>query len=292
MILLNYLTEYNFLHKFAFLQNEMKKAFFILVFFINFHSFGQFHTNLSRSEIGIMIGGTSYIGDLNQFTPYRNVHLAGGLVYRYNIHSRLSFRANLLYGKLSGDDAKAKESILRHRNLNFSSTIYELGAGLEFNYFPFQLGHDRYKGTAYLLAEIAVFRMNPKTIYNGSEVELQPLGTEGQGTSLNSKKPYKLTQLSIPIGVGVKLSVGNRVGINFEIGIRKTFTDYIDDVGAGSYVDPVLLSAEASPTTVALSNRSGSLYGQRGNASNKDWYLFGGMMITFRLGRPTICFDH
>ncbi len=270
----------------------MMKSLFLFLVLISFQSNAQFHTNLSRSEIGVMIGGTSYIGDLNQFTPYRNVHLAGGLVYRYNIHSRLSFRANFLYGKISGDDALAEQSVLQNRNLNFHSTIYELGAGLEFNYFPFQLGHKRYKGTAYLLAELAVFRMNPKTNFNGSEVELQPLGTEGQGTSLNSKKPYKLTQISIPIGVGVKMSLGSRVGINFEIGIRKTFTDYIDDVKSGEYIDPALLAVESSPTTVALSNRSGSLYGQRGNPSNKDWYLFGGMMITYQLGSPKVCFDH
>lgn len=270
----------------------MMKSLLIFLLLISFKSNGQFHTGLSRSEIGVMIGGTSYVGDLNQFTPFRNVHLAGGLIYRYNIHSRLSFRANFLYGKVSGDDALAKQSVLQNRNLNFHSTIYELGAGLEFNYFPFQLGHDRYRGTAYLLAEIAVFRMNPKTSYNGSDVELQPLGTEGQGTSLNSKKPYNLTQISIPIGVGVKLSIGQRIGINFEIGIRKTFTDYIDDVKSGDYINPTLLATESSPTTVALSNRSGDLYGQRGNSSNKDWYLFGGMMITYQLGRPTICFNH
>jgi len=167
-----------------------------------------------------------------------------------------------------------------------------LGAGVEFNYFPFQLGHDRYKGTAYILAEIAVFQMNPKSRYEGGEVELQPLGTEGQGTSLNSKKHYGLTQLSIPIGVGAKLSLGKRVGVNFEIGIRKTFTDYMDDVGSNEYVDPVVLAQENGPLSAALSNRSGSMYGNRGNSSTKDWYVFSGMMLTIQLGKPGNCYSH
>lgn len=270
----------------------MIKNTFVLMLLCSFNSFGQYHTALSKSEMGVMIGGTSYIGDLNPFAPYKNVHLAGGLVYRYNIHSRLSFRMNFLYGKLSGDDATS--SILTHkqRNLNFQTSIYELGAGLEFNYFPFQLGHDRYKGTMYVLAELAVFRMNPTTVYNGTEIELRSIGTEGQGTPLNSKKIYGLTQISIPIGIGAKVSIGNRAGLSLEIGLRKTFTDYIDDVGSSSYVDPLELAVVSSPTTVALSNRSGEQYGNRGDSSNKDWYIFGGAMLTISLGQPGNCYSH
>ena len=213
-------------------------------------------------------------------------------MYRYNIHSRLSFRANFTYGKLEGYDSDSKEALLVDRNLSFHTDIFELGAGIEFNYFPFQLGHDRYKGTAYVLTEIALFRMNPKTIADdGGEIDLQPLGTEGQGSGLNSKS-YGLTQLVIPIGLGAKVSLGEKASINFEIGLRKTFTDYIDDVGSGSYVDPALLAAENGPLAAELSNRSlsGSRFGRRGNASTNDWYVFSGVMFTFRLGSPKKCY--
>ncbi len=216
-------------------------------------------------------------------------------MYRYNVHSRLSLRANLIYGKVSGDDSESKISQFQERNLSFSSDIWELGAGLEFNYFPFQLGHDRYKGTGYILVELALFRMNPKTIGdNGNEVDLQPLGTEGQGTSLSSRGRYSLTQLSIPIGVGAKLSLGQRASLNFEIGIRKTFTDYLDDIGADYYADPLVLEAENGPLAASLSNRSlsGERFGTRGDSSTKDWYVFTGMMLTFRLGKPEVCFSH
>lgn len=255
----------------------------------------QYSTGAFKSELGFMVGGSYYIGDLNPFMPYRNTNLAGGLVFRYNIHSRLSLRANFTYGKLEGYDSESKESLLVDRNLSFSTHIWELGAGLEFNYFPFQLGHDRYKGTAYILTEIGLFRMNPKTIADdGGEVELQPLGTEGQGSALSSKSAYGLTQLVIPLGVGAKVSLGKKASVNFEIGLRKTFTDYIDDVGSGSYVDPVLLAAENGPLAAELSNRSlsDSRYGRRGNASTKDWYVFSGVMLTFRLGKPAKCYSH
>lgn len=262
----------------------------IAIFLSSYITYGQFHTGASRSELGLMVGATTYLGDLNQFIPFKRAHLAGGLVYRYNVNARMSVRANFLYGRLSADDGESSEAIYQDRNLNFYTDIFELAAGVEFNYFPFQLGHDRYKGTAYILAEIGMFMMNPKTVYNGDIVELRPIGTEGQGTSLNSKKHYSLTQLCIPLGVGAKLSLGSRVGLNFEVGIRKTFTDYIDDVGANSYVDPEQLAIESGPLAAELSNKSGDRYGKRGNESTKDWYIFAGGMLTFRLGQPTNCF--
>lgn len=161
---------------------------YIFTFFIIAPSYGQFHTGKSRSEFGFLVGGSYYLGDLNPFMPYKNTNLAGGVVYRYNVHSRLSLRANFTYGKVEGYDSESKEELYVDRNLSFTSTIFELAGGLEFNYFPFQLGHDRYKGTAYILAEIGLFRMNPKTKTDGeSEVELQSLGTEGQGSSLIRK---------------------------------------------------------------------------------------------------------
>lgn len=252
----------------------------------------QYPTGASRSELGPMIGGTYYIGDINRFMPYRNTHLAGGLIYRFNLHPRAALRASFLYGKLSGEDSDSNLEQQIQRNLSFRTDIWELSGGIEFNYFPFQIGNDRYKGTAYLVAEIGLFRMNPKAIDdNGDEVALQPLGTEGQGTSLSDRNPYNLTQLVIPIGVGAKLSLGKRASLNFEIGLRKTFTDYIDDIGSDSYVDPSDLAVENGPLAAAMSNRSlnPERYGRRGDASTKDWYVFTGAMLTFRLGKPNSC---
>jgi hypothetical protein len=274
----------------------MKAVFvFITISFFTQFAQAQFHNSKSRSELGVMLGGSSYLGDLNPYVPYRNMNLAGGLVYRYNIHSRLSTRVNFLYGKLEGYDSMSDDPVIVDRNLSFFTDIYELAAGVEFNYFPFQLGHDRYRGTAYLLAEIGGFYMNPKALTDGGdEVELRSLGTEGQGSSLSSRRRYGKIQMAIPIGVGCKLSLGDKASLNFEIGLRKTFTDYIDDVGADTFIDPALIAAENGPLAAEMSNRSlsGSRFGMRGNSSTKDWYLFTGAMLTFRLGQPSKCYSH
>lgn len=270
----------------------IKRIFFLVLIIINTPVYGQFHTSLSRSELGFMIGGSYYIGDLNRFAHFRNTQLAGGLVYRYNINSRVSFRANFTYGSVVGDDSQAKSALLKNRNLSFRSDIFELGAGVEFNYFPFQLGHDRYKGTAYVLAEIGMFKMNPQTRYNDEWVDLQPLGTEGQGSALSSKGKYPLYQVCIPLGVGVKISLGKAASINFEYGIRKTFTDYLDDVKSDSFITSADLSEANGPLAASLANKSidGNQYGKRGTSATKDWYSFFGMSLLFRLGKPEKCF--
>lgn len=264
---------------------------FLLFLMISGLSISQSQNNRSKSELGVLLGGTYYIGDLNQFRHFYGTQPAAGLIYRYNYHTRLSFRGNFTYGELRADDADAKSDLNVNRNLNFRTTIFELAGGLEFTYMPFYLGSKRNKGTAYILAEIGLFRMNPKTEYNGDLIELQPLGTEGQGSDLSSRRNYSLTQLCVPLGVGVKFALGTKAAVSFEYGIRKTFTDYIDDVGSGTYVDQLLLSEANGPLAAELSNRSldGSRYGKRGNASTKDWYTFFGAMITFRLGAPNRC---
>lgn len=245
----------------------------------------------SRSELGVMLGGSYYIGDLNQYAHFKNTKPSIGLLYRYNINPRVAFRSNFTYGSVTASDAQSRNASLLNRNLSFSSRLYELAAGVEFSYFPFQLGHSRYNATAYLIAEIGFFQMNPTAEFNGEVIELQSLGTEGQGTELSSRGAYSKTQLCVPLGFGCKFSLGKNVSLSMEYGIRKTFTDYLDDVHADRYINMDDLAATNGPLAAAMSNRSldGSRYGKRGNPRTKDWYAFFGMMLTFKLGRPPIC---
>jgi len=252
--------------------------------------FGQRSNWASESELGFMVGGSYYIGDLNQ-QHFKNTHLAGGILFRYNIHSRLAWRSNFNYGFIEGSDAESKRDIDVNRNLSFQSKLWEFGTGIEFTYLPFRIGEGTYKGTAYLLAELALVKINPTTDYNGDEIELQPLGTEGQGTSLSAKGNYSLTQLAIPLGVGVRFSLGKNASLNFEYGIRLLFTDYLDDVGGYRYADETILLAENGPIAADLSNRAldESRFGRRGNPATRDWYSFFGAGVTFKLGQRSTC---
>ena len=254
-------------------------------------SISQSRNAAARSELGFQVGGMYYIGDLNRFKQFNNTHLSGGLIFRYEVNPRVSWRSNFIYGKVSADDAESGIIMNQQRNLNFNSTIWELSSGIEIHYFPFRIGDTKYRGTAYIFGQLGAFRMNPKTDYNGDEFELQPLGTEGQGTSLNSQGYYNTIQVVLPFGIGGKVSLGKLVSLGIEFGLRKTFTDYLDDVGSDTYVDYDQLLLESGPLAANLSNRSGDRYGKRGNSTTSDWYVFSGINLTMRLGDPTSCWS-
>ncbi len=263
---------------------------FFLTSFAGFSQKSHQHNAWSRSEIGILGGVSYYIGDLNQ-KHFNNSNLAGQILYRYNIHSRLAFRANFTYGFVEGYDSESRRDLFKQRNLSFQTEIYELASGLEITYFPFEIGNKRYRGTGYLMAELGLAKINPKTDFNGELVELQPLGTEGQGTSASDRSKYSLIQLAVPLAFGFRVTLTENIGLNAEYGIRFLFTDYLDDVHNYRYADPATILAENGPLAANLSNRSttGNRFGQRGNPVSRDWYTFAGIGLTFRLGRKGNC---
>tara|TARA_B100000508_G_scaffold137355_1_gene131580 strand:- start:100126 stop:100959 length:834 start_codon:yes stop_codon:yes gene_type:complete len=267
---------------------------FILSLFV-IDSIAQSENFRSRSSFGFMVGGSYYIGDLNQFHHFRRTNLSAGAIYRYYINSRIALRGAFRYGTVEGYDSDSNNDLQINRNLSFQSDIYELTGGIEFNYKNYKLGNSDHFFSPYLFIDIGVFRMNPTTEYNGEQIELQPIGTEGQGSSLSEKDQYNLTQLVVPLGVGFKINLGQRAAVSFEYGIRKTFTDYLDDVGEGNYIQPDLLAQENGDIAARLSDRSLSenpMVGSRGNSATKDWYSMFGVMLTFSLGDPDKCFYH
>jgi hypothetical protein len=260
-------------------------------------SYSQQATFLSQSELGLSLGQMYYIGDLNPYLPFYRSQWAFSLMYRYNVFTRMSLRFNYTQGSVEADDRDAANPIRLNRNLNFQSDIKELAGGIEFYYTSFYFGRTNGKkkvqGTAYLLAQLGMFYMSPTTTLNGETIELRPLGTEGQGTSLSKKGTYSNFQLCVPLGVGAKAQVGKNVTINLDLSIRKTFTDYLDDVKSASYADPTLLAQANGEQAALLSNRSldGARHGYRGNPTTKDWYVYAGAMVSVRLGRGRKCFQ-
>jgi hypothetical protein len=92
--------------------------------------------------------------------------------------------------------------------------------------------------------------------------------------------------------MGLKVSLGKMATFNIDLSIRKTFTDYLDDVASDFYTDPQTLEDEISDLSAALSNQSldGNRFGKRGTSSTKDWYVYAGATFTFRLAKGGGCF--
>jgi hypothetical protein len=243
------------------------------------------------------MGGVSfYLGDLNPDIPFKQVMPAGGAFYRYNFNERFSVRGAFTMGYLKGNDAKSKVASQIDRNLNFESFIYDFAITGEFNFFKYAPGDMQHPITPFLFGGIAVFKFNPiTTAADGNKYELQPLGTEGQGTTFYpDRKKYSLTTASIPFGLGMKANISKTFSVGLEWGMRYTFTDYLDDV-SGTYASPDVIQAERGDIAYELANRSTltdeTLEGrQRGNSKTNDWYSFA--LITFSMNikaKPAKC---
>lgn len=249
--------------------------------------------NKRSSELGVFLGGSYYIGDLNPTGHFSQfTRPAAGIVYRYNFDRRFSARANILYGNVEAHDSYSRSPSQQQRNLTFKTDIVELSAQFEFNYLNFEIGSDKTMFSPYTFIGLAGFYFDPKGSLNGDWESLRPLRTEGQGLSGGAtERRYRKLQVSIPFGIGVKAVFSKGIGIGFEWGMRKTYTDYLDDVST-KYYNPTLLSDNANDPAYILSDPSigtDPLYSnvgrQRGNAKTKDWYNFFGIVLTLKLNQ-------
>lgn len=238
-------------------------------------------------HINLFAGASNYQGDLQskRFT-FNQAHFAGGLGFSYDISQRVAVRAGFKIGKISGDDRYGKNN---KRNLNFSSQLTE--GDIDIQYFITPLG--AHSLTPYIFAGVALYHYDPYTFdTSGTKYYLPPLSTEGEGF-IAGRNMYQLTQISIPLGGGVKLALSDNLDVGFELGFRKLSNDYLDDVSK-TFVDENALFANRGAKAVELSYRGGELKGgstvypdagsQRGNAGSKDWYYFTGITLSFRLG--------
>jgi hypothetical protein len=262
----------------------IRKLFFSALFFI---SASAVQAQLASYHLVFFGGMSNYQGDLqaHPFT-FQEAHAAFGFGATYEITDQLSARANFSFGTVSGNDKTSTDKNILERNLNFSSPITEGQLGLEYDFISLYEHHF----TPYLFTGLAVYHFNPSTIDSaGNRVDLQPLGTEGEG--FNGVKKYALTQMAIPVGGGFKYAINDNVRIGFEVGFRKLFTDYLDDVSA-NYADKNLLLEHNGPEAVQLAFRGNELNTGltypgpgtiRGNPKSKDWYYFSVLTLSFRL---------
>ncbi len=269
----------------------MKKHFFILAVILLSALTGLAQRKKKSAEYGLFLGGSYYIGDLNPLGHFNQfTKPAGGAVFRYNFNPRLAARGNLFFGAIEGHDSFSNSPSQQQRNLNFKSNISELSAQLEFNFLDYEIGNDKREFTPYIFGGFAGFKFNPQGEINDSWVDLQPLGTEGQGLPGGAaKKKYKLTQISLPFGIGIKANLAKHIGISVEWGMRKTFTDYLDDVST-KYYDPAKLAAKHGVIAAQLADPSigtdpnfSNVGKQRGNPLTNDWYAFAGIVLTIKL---------
>jgi hypothetical protein len=225
-------------------------------------------------------------GDVGKTMRISSKDLSFGGFLRYNFRNkRYAFRTHLIIGSISNADSLSNLDYKKERNLSFKTNIQEFGAILEFNFKDYESGTLDWM-TPYIFSGFVIYRFNPTAELNGNTYDLQPLRTEGQGTSSNSETPYKLIKFGIPLGMGYKISIGKFAAVSFEGGLRISFSDYLDDA-SGVYADPNVLRNEVGPISAAFADRSISTGDktnfQRADRYTNDIYGFIGFTVVLHL---------
>lgn len=280
-----------------------------------------FGNEQTRVEVGINVGPSFFLGDLGgnrgkgtRFVKDINFSMTtimkGAYVAIYP-NEWLGFRAALQLGVLEGDDQLIKDNgshelFRKQRNLDFRTNITEGYVAMEL--YPLMLlysgiGDYKPRFRPYGVIGVGAFKFNPQgslTDNNGNVTwhYLKPLRTEGQGfDEYPDRKEYSLTQVNIPMGLGVKYMLSERVNISLELLLRKSFTDYIDDVST-NYIDPNLFDKYLDPadaiTARRISDKVNAIVNpnlarnapgiQRGNPNQNDSYFTTFLKVGIRLG--------
>ncbi|MEZ5033827.1 MAG: DUF6089 family protein [Chitinophagaceae bacterium] len=249
---------------------------------------------VQEGEFGIGIGAGHYFGDLNTRAKLNRPKIAATVFFRKNLGNYIAVRLGASFAQLGySDKYNSFNKQMFTRNLSFNSRVWELTLQGDFNFFRFMPGDPQYSFTPYITLGGGVFSYDPYAYLQGEKIQLRPLNTEGQGSSLYpDRKPYSSIAICIPFGGGIKYALNDRINIGFEVLHRFTNTDYLDDVSK-TYVDPAVFPSNPDGSTsnaLLLSDRSyelGTPIGipgrQRGNSKQKDQFVTAMFHVTFNL---------
>lgn len=249
--------------------------------------------------------GKPFIKDLN----IGNTQLNGSVYLSALYKEKFAIRLEGTFGQI-----KAYDSILKkvrattggryERNLSFRSHISEISLIAEFHplfiFIDWQgRDQDPPRLSPYLATGIGYYSFNPQTQLTpgGKFIDLQPLSTEGQGfAEYPDRKPYKLRQFNVPVGIGAKYDLSPSFNIRAEFMLRLLFTDYLDDCST-LYIDPTVyqnyFTGEQLSNALALNMRNKNLYEPfnsyprsiRGDPTDRDSYFTFNIKLGMVFGR-------
>lgn len=262
--------------------------FFILVV-ANANAQSQHNEYVQKGEFGITLGVAHYFGDINTRAAINRPKPAVGAFFRKQFGNYVGVRLSAHYAQLGYSDTYSKNEYQKIRNLSFNTNIWEVALQGDFNFFKFIPGDPDYAFTPYITLGVGVFTYDPYAYTNGEKEFLRPLGTEGQLIGYNGRKPYNTLALCIPLGVGIKYNLSEKINFSFEIAHRFTGTDYLDDVsttyvGADKFT-PLSTAALLQDRSVEINplNPLGVEGRQRGWSKQRDQYIIAEVGLTYNI---------
>jgi len=252
----------------------------LILFSVGTNAQSFFASRQKRALVLVAGTGTStYYGELSNPGDYLDAkpNLLIGLQYLAN--NRIGIRSEVTWFQLSGSDAKAGDPSRVPRNLDFNANNFEINAVGIFNLLPSGMRfYQRPAFNLYGFAGVGLLYFNPTTEYQGTRYALRPLRTE--------LVDYNRTTLVVPYGLGGRIKLGPFINLSLEGGLRKTFTDYLDDVStthkdASRFSDPIALALSDRRPEIGIARvEEGHI---RGNPEKNDAYFLLNLKLEYYL---------
>ena len=160
-------------------------------------------------ELGGMMGGSFYMGDANNTALFKDVAMMGGVLARYNINPRMAVKGDLAMGRIKGATAGLANKFPEGENAVFSRNVFDFGAQFEYNFFAYGTGAG----------------------YKGSR-RLAPYVQAGVGITYAPKPANHVFGMNLPVGIGVKYKLADRLNVGTEWSMRFTTSDRLDVTSA------------------------------------------------------------
>lgn len=164
-----------------------------------------------KMEAGGAVGGSYYLGDANFTGLFKEMSGMGGIVARYNLNPRMAIKGNLVAAGIAGTTKGNEYHIPGNSDIDFSRTLYDLGAQFEYNFFPYG------SGGGY------------KRLYR-----LTPYITMGMGFTYAGKPVDNVFTVNFPIGAGIKYKIADRLNLGCELTFRFSMSDQLDVTAKGT----------------------------------------------------------
>ncbi|MGI6242711.1 MAG: DUF6089 family protein [Prevotella sp.] len=167
-----------------------------------------------RMEIGVGAGVIGYLGDFNGNLT-KDLHPMASVLARYVFNPYMGLRMNVSYGTLKGTSADVETSYPDYAETpyTFDNPLYDVCLTYEYNFWPYGTGRD-YRGAK---------RITP-FVFAG-------IG----GTYVDADNKGKFT-FNIPLGIGVKYKMSERMNLGLEWAIHFSQSDELDGVKDPYYV--------------------------------------------------------
>lgn len=159
-------------------------------------------------EIGGGVGMVSYQGDFNgKITS--GMQPAGAIVWRRLLNPYIGFRVTGMMGKLKGDATRVETYYPDEttRAYSFDRSLTDISVTYEYNFWPYGTGRD----------------------YRGAK-RLTPFIFGGIGATYVSGGEKKVFTANVPIGLGIKYKLKERLNVGLEWSMHFSLSDELDGI--------------------------------------------------------------